>query len=319
MSLTKNIKALYESATARVIEWANNTSIWGYKGVSLYEVFYNFKRQLKDDNIIERAAAISFNFAMAMPPMIMFLFTLIPFLPINKAFIQELYDVIRDIIPGQNYFGEVKSFLEDFLNKPRNGLLSLGFLASIFFSSNAMMGIMRSFDKNLPGFVKRKGLHKRWAALKMTIVLIVFFFIGLALLAAQGAVLEWLGIKNVYLRQIIGFVRWGLIIALFFFIISYLYRYAPSRDKRWKLFTPGSIVATFIMLVFALVFSWWVSNFGNYNKLYGSIGTLLVLLISINLNALALLVGFEINISMFAVQRQRNAEKEEALADDVLL
>ena len=125
---------------------SKQTSFPGFRGIPLYDVVLFFIKQVKTVGMTERASAISFNLVMAIPPAIMFLFTLIPFLPISVDFEEGLYSLIRDVIPGEKNNANLIHFLQDFINKPRNGLLSLGFLLSMFFSSTAMMGIQRSFD-----------------------------------------------------------------------------------------------------------------------------------------------------------------------------
>lgn len=320
MSLTENIKSKIVNAAIvnKAIAKTKSTTLPGFRNISLYDTIVRFREQILADNIIERASAISYNFTMALPPTIIFLFTLIPFFPISKQFIAEMYGLIRDIVPGPKNYTAIIHFLDDFINNPRNGLLSLGFLLSLFFSSNALMGVMRSFDKNYPGFTKRKGLKKRLAALKITLVLFLLFFLCITLIIAQGAVLKWLGIENEIVRIVIGKVRWILILLLFFLIIAYIYRHAPSVSKKWKIITPGSVIATILMLLCALVFSWWVSNFGSYNKLYGSIGTLIVLMALIFLNSLSLLIGFELNVSIYSLAK--TAEDRKSLTtDDVIL
>ena len=137
-----------------VINKSKTTSLPGFRGISLYDVIMFFIGQVKTVGMTERASAIAYNFFMAIPPALIFLFTLIPFLPISKEFEQSLYSLIRDVIPGEKDHNTLIGFLQDFINKPRNGLLSVGFILSLFFSSNAMMGIMRSFDRNYIGFKK---------------------------------------------------------------------------------------------------------------------------------------------------------------------
>src|SRR5215218_1811301 len=150
-----------------------------FSGYSFREIFKAFIRQLKKTSLTERAAGISFNIVMAIPPTLVFIFTLIPYLPISKQFINQMFALIRDVIPGEKNHAAIISFLRDFLNKPQNGLLSFGLLLAILFSSNAMMGVLRSFDKNYPGFNKRKMLNKRKVALQLTLIcfFLVFFCI----------------------------------------------------------------------------------------------------------------------------------------------
>jgi membrane protein len=258
----------------------------------------------------ERASSIAFNFVMAIPPMIIFLFTLIPLFPISEAFEQELYQLIRDFVPGEKNNADIIRFLEDFINNPRNDLLSLGFLLSVFFSSNAIIGVMRSFDKNYIGFKKRTGMQKRLTAIWITLVLIFFIFLALALFIAQGRVLNLLGIENSLLRGAIENFRWVLIILLIFAVISYLYRHAPAVHKKWRMLSPGSVLATALMLLFTLAFSWWVSRFGQFHELYGSIGTVMILMALIFFNSLVLLIGFELNVSINSLRKIADERKE---------
>jgi len=257
----------------------------------------------------ERASAISFNLVMAIPPAIIFLFTLIPLLPISKEFEEGLYSLIRDVIPGEKNNSNLIGFLHDFINNPRNSLLSLAFILSLFFSSNAMMGIQRSFDKNYIGFRKRKGFQKRISALKITFIIYILVFISVLLLVAQGKVLDLFAVNRTW-RAIITNARWLVVVLLFFYCISYIYRHTPAVDKKWRLINPGSILATLLMLFTTLLFSWWVSRFGLYNQLYGSIGTVLILMALIFINSLVLLIGFELNVSISSLKKIADEPKE---------
>lgn len=276
----------------------------GFHGIPLYDVVNFFFLQVRKVGLTERTAAISFNLVMAIPPIIIFLCTLIPYLPISKQFIHQLYGLIRDVVPGEKNNAVIITFINDIIKKPKNGLLSLGFLLALFYSSNAMMGIMRAFDKNYIGFKKRNLVRRRVVALQLTSILFVLMFASLLLLVMQSSVLKWLGVKNIMIREIIGNVRWGVIVLLFLISISFIYRHAPFVHKRWKLINPGSILATTLMLAFTILFSFWVNHFSNYNKLYGSIGTILILMLLIYFNSLVLLIGFELNVSINSLKHE---------------
>ena len=286
------------------------TSMPGFSGIPLFDVVNFFIGQVNTVGIRERAASIAFNFVMAIPPSIIFLFTLIPFFPISKDFEQSLYSLIRDVVPGEKNNSVLISFLKDFINHPRNGLLSLGFVLSMFFSSNAIMGIMRSFDKNYIGFKKRTDFQKRGVALKITLILFVLVLASTLLLVGQGAVLKWFGIRNHSVRTIIVNTRWIIVVLLFLTSISYIYRHAPAVHKKWRLLNPGSILATVLMLALTLAFSWWVGRFGNYNQLYGSIGTVLILMLLIYFNSMILLIGFELNVSITSLKKIADERKD---------
>ena len=274
----------------------------GFQGIPLYDVLKFFFQQIRKVGITERAGAISFNCVMAIPPIIIFLCTLIPYLPISNEFIQQLHGLIRDVIPGEKNNSAIIKFIDDIIKKPKNDLLSIGFLLALFYSSNAVMGIMRAFDKNYVGFKKRKMINRRVTALQLTSVLFVLMFASLLVLIMQSSVLKLIGLKSVMVRQIIGYARWVVIVFLFFSSVSFIYRYAPFVHKRWKLINPGCILATTLMLLFTIFFSYWVNNFSNYNKLYGSISTILILMLLIYFNSVVLLIGFELNVSITSIK-----------------
>jgi len=191
----------------------------GFYGIPLYDVINFFYKQVRRVGLTERTSAISFNFIMALPPMMIFLCTLIPYLPISKEFTNQLHNLIRDIIPGQNNNKALIDFLDDFLNNERYGLLSLGFLLALYYSSNAMVGIMRAFDKNYIGFRKRSFWETRKIALQLTLILFLLVIVSLLLLIMQGAVLrKWIGIESAFVRNVILNARWIIIIFLFKFL-----------------------------------------------------------------------------------------------------
>ena len=286
----------------------------GFQGIPLYDVLKFFFQQIRKVGITERAAAISFNCVMAIPPIIIFLCTLIPYLPISNEFIRQLHGLIRDVIPGEKNNSAIIKFIDDIIKKPKNDLLSLGFLLAIFYSSNAVMGIMRAFDKNYLGFKKRKMIRRRATALQLTSVLFVLMFASLLVLIMQSSVLNLFGLKNVMVRQIIGYARWVVIVLLFFSSVSFIYRYAPFVHKRWKLINPGCILATTLMLLFTVFFSYWVNNFSNYNKLYGSISTILILMLLIYFNSLVLLIGFELNVSITHIRHEADERNKSVIS-----
>jgi membrane protein len=276
----------------------------GFRGVPLYDVIKFFITQIKKSSLTERASAISYNFIMAIPPICLFLFTLIPHLPfVKKKTIQvQIKSLITDIIPAKEHNKNLIAFVNSFLDHPKIGLLSFGFVLLLFFGSNGMMGLMRSFNKNYMGAAKRKGLQKRWIAIQLTALIMLLLLACLLLLIMQGQVLIWLGIENKTLLNLIPMVRWIFILGLIYFSIAFIYKYAPDIQKTWKLASPGSILATSLSIFASVGFFMFVNNFGKYNALYGSIGTVIVLMILIYINSLVLLIGYELNVSIHSLQ-----------------
>ena len=272
----------------------------GFQGISLYDVLKYFFKGFSVPHLTERAAAISYNFIMSVPPTCLFLFTLIPNLPFvsKKGLKIQLHTLITDIIPARTNNKGLIEFVNSFINGSKIGLISFTFILSLFFASNAVMGLMRSFNKNYIGFQKIKGLKKRWRALTLTILLFSLLLLCLILLLAQNNILNMIGIKNMQIRHIILYGKWIFIIGLIFYSYAFIYKYAPSTEKRWKLLTPGAVIATLLSIIATIAFSAFVNNFGRYNILYGSIGSVMILMVMIFLNSLVVLIGFEFNLSI---------------------
>lgn len=284
----------------------------GFYGLPLYDVIHFFHRQVKTIGITERAAAISYNFIMSVPPSLLFLFTLIPHLPfISMSSLRiQLHSLIFDMVPRREYNTELIKFVDSFMGGTRIGLLSFGLLLSLFFASNAMMRVMRAFNKNYVGFEKRKWIHKRWMAIKLTMLIFGLFGIYVFLLIMQGNLLEMI-VEDSGWRDVISYGRWILMVLLVFFAIAFIYKYAPAIQKRWKLFSPGTVLATLLSILASLAFSIYVNNFGRYNALYGSIGTVMVLMALVYINSLVLLIGFELNVSIHTLKGKVTLSKQE--------
>ncbi len=293
----------------------------GFEGLCLYDVVNFFRKKVNVDGLSERAAAISYNLIMALPPSFLFLFTVIPNLPfISRDSIKfQLHALIFDIIPSPVHNESIISFIDDFIDGSKIGLLSFGLITALFFASNAMMGIMRSFNKDYLGFHRRRGLRKRWTALKLTFIIFGLLFSYLLLLTLQGAFLDLLVESEIW-KTVIFYSRWILIVLMVFFSIAFIFKYAPSVQKRWRLVSPGAILATGLSLVASVVFALFVNNFGKYNALYGTIGTIMMLMALVFINSLAMLIGFELNVSIkslkaMAAARELTEKKEDEAFD----
>ena len=256
-------------------------------------------------------AAISYNFIMSVPPTCLFLFTLIPNLPfVSKTQLKrQLHALITDIIPAKANNQGIIQFVDSFINGSKIGLISFTIILSLFFASNAVIGLMRSFNKNYIGFKKVKGLKKRWEAIKLTLLLFGLLLACFILLLLQTNILDLIGIKSREVRHLIIYGRWIVIVGLIFYSYAFIYKYAPSTTKRWKLVSPGAIIATSLSIIATIGFTVFVDNFGKYNILYGSIGTIMIIMVMIFLNSLVVLIGFEFNLSINSL-KTLSEEKE---------
>ena len=252
---------------------------------------------------------------MSIPPTCLFLFTLIPNIPfISKGELKsELHSLVYNIVPSSVYNKGVITFIDGLIQGNKFGLISFTFLISLFFASNAVIGLMRSFNKDYVGFETIKGLQKRWEAIKLTLMLFGLLLAYFFLLLMQANILTWMGINNDNLKTTILVTKWIFIIALIFNTFAFIYRYAPSTTKRWKIVSPGAVIATFLSICVTIGFTFFVNNFGQYNILYGSIGTVMVIMVMIFLNSLVVLIGFEFNLSIHTLkskEEQKSTEEE---------
>jgi membrane protein len=236
------------------------------------------------------------------------LFSIIPYFPKAFKVKKQILSVFKDIAPNSSTYNFIMEIINDLLSQ-HVGIFSFGFLLLLFYASNAMTGIIRSFDKsimqNKPFF-----LHQRMRAIRLTIILILLVFASLLVLIGQDQLTRLLRevfeIKRTTIIPYWNSVRWAVIILLLFFGNAFIYKYAPLIKERWPLNSPGALLSTLLMLITTLGFSYWVNNFSSYSKIYGSIGTVLVVMTLIYLNSLILLIGFELNVSIEILKKEQN-------------
>ncbi|MCD4833126.1 MAG: YihY/virulence factor BrkB family protein [Bacteroidales bacterium] len=289
---------------------AKNVSMPGFDGVPIYYVFKFFISGAKNGYLATRASAIAFNFALAIFPTMLFIFTLIPFIPVKNLQI-ELLELIKDFLP-QNASQYFESTLISVVTVKKIGVFSFGAFASLIFSTNAVHALIQAFNNTYHTIDTRN-----WTAIRVVSTFLVFMiFILIAtsvLLITFGQFfltklveIEILQMNLTYYLITAG--KWLVIIALFFFSISFLYYFAPAKKAQWKFISSGSTLATILALLTSLGFSYFVNNFGQYNKLYGSIGTIMVILLWLYFNSFALILGFELNASINNAQLENTNE-----------
>lgn len=302
----------------RIVKWSTRWSPPGFQGLSLYRVLKYIAKEFDGPHLMERASAISYNFIMSLPPTCLFLFTLIPNLPfISKAGIKiQLHGLIHDVIPSPNYNTGIIDFVDSFIDGSKIGLISFTFILSLFFASSGVMGLMRSFNKDYIGFQKIRGLKKRWEAIKLTLMLFGLLLAFIVLLFLQNNMLDWMGIERGDVRSLILVARWIFIGLLIFYSFAFILRYAPSTYRRWKLISPGAVISTFLSIGVTIGFTTFVDNFGRYNILYGSIGTIMVVMIMILLNSLVVLVGFTFNLSIHTIKSEQEEKRKSKMVPD---
>jgi membrane protein len=252
--------------------------------------------------LVTRASSIAFNMLMALLPAAIFLFTLIPFIPLPN-FQTELLKMFENILP-ENAYSFLEESIVDVITNRSGGLLVLMFLATIIFSTNGIHALMHAFNVTAHGFQSRTWIQQRKIAVFLLMFILLMFTIAGTLIILNRSVVDNLVEIGVLRLNIVFYIlmifKWILIVVILFLAISALYYLVPAKKKVFRFISPGSILATALFIITSLGFSAYANNFGQWNKLYGSIGTLIVLMIWLYLNSLALLVGFELNVSIKA-------------------
>jgi len=272
----------------------------GFDGVPIGDVTRFVIKGFRKGVLVTRASSIAFNLLMALLPATIFIFTLIPFIPIPN-FQKELIDLFRDILPV-NAFDFLETTIVDTVTNRSGALLLVMFLATIIFSTNGIHAIIHAFVVSAHNFKSRSWIHQR--KISIILLLIVVMMIALAgfLVIFGKSVVNYLVELEILERSlvisIIVIIKWILVVLLLFMAISFLYYLAPAKRTDFRFISPGSMLATILFIITSLGFSSYVNHFGQYNKLYGWIGTLMVILIWLYLNAIALLIGFELNVSI---------------------
>jgi membrane protein len=236
---------------------------------------------------------------MAMPPLLLFFFSLVPYLPLPEGkIIATITEMINILSPNDKMKLSVGKLIRDFITHKKTVLLSFSVLLTLFYSSNGMMGLLNTFQKKLPGFKQKKGIQLRLYSILLTLLLIALILLALFLMILQSWVVESLHIDFLQNSFFLKFVTYTLVVLLCFFIVSMIYRYGITTEKRFKLISPGSIIATFLIILTTTIFFYAVNNLVNYDKIYGSIGTLIIFMAWVNFIAQILLIGFELNSSI---------------------
>ncbi|MEI6678695.1 MAG: YihY/virulence factor BrkB family protein [Mariniphaga sp.] len=279
-----------------------------FDGVPLYDVAIFFWKGIVDGAISTRASAIAFNFILAIFPAIIFVFTLIPYIPIAH-FQQQLLILLQSILP-QNAFVAIRGTIENIVTQPRGGLLSFGFLAAFFFSTNGIVSVITAFNGTIHAIETRSWINQRLVALILAIILTLLTTFSIALITLSQTLTKFL-VSSGFLQTDLTYYlllggKWLIICALFFFSFAFLFYLAPARKAKFRFISAGGTLATILTIVTTVGFSYYINNFGKYNTLYGSIGTLVVVMLSFYFNSLILLIGFELNVSIWRARRNNS-------------
>jgi membrane protein len=286
----------------------------GFDGLSIRYVLKFFIERVNSVSIDMRASSLAFRFFLAIFPSLIFLFTLIPYLPIEN-FQEELLVLLGQMLP-QNVFESTKETIEDLITNKQGGLLSFGFIFTLYLTTNGVNAMILSFNDTSHLKEKRSTVKIWLVSLLMVFLLTLLLSVGISLIVFGEIAIQFL-LKHQWISDGLSLytlkaAQWIVMLAMFFFSISMLYYFGPAKHTRFRFFSAGASLATLFIVIVSLGFAYYVNNFANYNKLYGSLGTIIVIMLWIYFNTLGLLMGYELNntIAQGSVEKLNKTAEE---------
>lgn len=268
------------------------------QGLSLYDIIEMYILGIFKGAFSNRASAIAFSFFMALFPFALFILNLIPYIPIENFQDDFLYFVSQNVPP--NTYDAIQEIVYDILNNSYEGLLSSGFILSIFLMTNGINAILGGFELSEHITITRGFFKQYFIALAIsiafsliliiTVVAIIFFEVLIQKIKSSGFISN-----DVYLIEL---GRYIFLILMILITTAILYKFGTKETSKITFISYGAIFTTLLFIVSSYVFGIYVEKFARYNELYGSIGTLLVLMFYIWINCVVLLLGFELNATL---------------------
>jgi len=279
----------------------------GFKGVPLYDVGLFFVRGMKKSSISLRANSISYSFIIAFVPAVLFLFALIPYIPITDLE-KNIMLSLQEVIPNEAFI-LLKSTIEDIITNQLTGLLSISFLISLYFASNGVIAIMNAFNQSSHSIESRTALKKYMVSFLLVFILALNMIVSGAALAFTSILLYYMEEKGIIGDSSTLFLlqagQWIIILLTSLIAFSSIYYLAPAKKRVFPFFSAGSIIASLLSVVSFKLFTVFINNFSNYNRFYGSLGAMIMIIVWINLTALMLLIGFELNASIYMAKQNK--------------
>ena len=288
----------------KLIEVVKKIKPLGFTGLSLYDVSVFFIKGLQEGAITTRASSLAFNFFLAFFPSIIVFFTLIPYIPID-GFQQTLMEIISNVLPPSTNSATF-STLEDIINNQRGGLLSIGFILALYFSTNGMSSLIQAFNSSYHIRENESIIKHQMLSILLTVVISALVFLTIILIIfGKAAIIYMIDYQLINENKLVllNAAKWVILIFMLFLGITTIFNLGPAIKSQIKIFSPGAILATLFIILTSIVFSYYIDNFSQYNKIYGSIGTLIIILLWIYFNAIFLLIGFELNASIFNAKK----------------
>jgi membrane protein len=265
------------------------------QGLSIFDLIKLYSVGILEGALSYHASAVAFSFFMALFPFALFILNLIPYIPI-EGFQADFLQFVKEGVPPNTY-DAIASIINDILNNSHSGLVSTGFLLSIFLMANGLNGILGGFESSRHVLEKRGFFHQYFISLALSLLLSFLLIITVSAIVVFEVFIQKTIIQDMLSDRIplIILGRYAFVILMILVTISILFRFGTKQKNRTSLITIGAVFTTILVIISSYFFGIWVIKFSKYNELYGSIGTLLIMMFYIWINCMILLLGFELN------------------------
>ena len=289
---------------SKMLSFTKNVSVSSIEGFSLYNILEIYVIGILKGAFTYRASAIAFNFFMALFPFALFILNLIPYIPLEN-FQADFLEFVEDGVPPNTYEA-IEKILNDIMNNSYKGLLSSGFLISIFLMTNGVNAIFDGFEMSSYISITRSYFKQYIVALGISLLLSFVLIFTVAAVVIVEIIIQQIKFEGFISNEIfvLKSVRYIFVLFMIFLITSILYKFGTKETVKIPLFNYGAIITTLLIILTSYVFGIYVEKFARYNELYGSIGTLLVLMFYIWINCMLLLLGFELNASIVKIKKK---------------
>jgi membrane protein len=293
---------LLQESVQKLIQWSTTIQPAGFAGLTLFDIGFFFFVETRKSAISTRASAAAFTFFLALFPAIIFFFSLIPFLPVENLH-QQLLNEMHLLLPENAYEAAVET-INDLVQTQHNGLLSFGFFVTLYFAANGITALVDGFNQAIHVVETRSFFKQRVVSLFLFVaisllVLTASLLIIFSEVAMNYAVAHGLLLSDGLVILLLNLGKWLIATLLLFTAISLLYYFGPVNSANYRLINTGAVLATILSIVTSLLFNYYVNHFGNYNKVYGSIGTVMVIMLWLQFNCLVILTGFDLNAKIY--------------------
>lgn len=273
------------------------------EGLSFYDLLELYFIGIAKGAFSYRASAIAFSFFMALFPFALFILNLIPYIPIEN-FQADFLQFVEESVPPNTY-DAIYKIINDILNNSYQGLLSSGFLLSIFLMANGVNAILGGFEFSRHITVTRGFFRQYAVSLGIAVLLSLLLIITVSSIVVFEYIIQTMKSRGIFDNiNLVSIGRFAFVGLMILTATSILFKFGTKQTRRNSFFSIGSIFTTVLIVLTSFVFGIYVVRFAKYNELYGSIGTLLILMIYIWLNCLILLLGFELNGAINKLKRK---------------